>query len=231
MCCLIPIVIVDIPSHIRYNLSAKLHDLRVSKTRTVCQFLGIYTQNRIRNTIRKNADWINRVSERYHIPAAAICAILQKEMEQINAVDLAADMIVAAKLFPKKDSSTGPMQIFGKVGLKAINFAVDKGLAGYSELGFPETRRLDENKQSDVHSVWKHLRSDPRANIEIAALNLLSCAEEMTGRIDFDSYSPDELKHIFTRYNQNTSAVTDYGNTAYQYYMDYKKDSGGELPL
>ena len=62
-----------------------------------------------------------------------------------------------------------------------------------------------------------------RANIEIAALNLLSCAEEMTGRIDFDSYTPDDLKHIFTRYNQNTGMITEYGNIAYQYYTDYKK--------
>lgn len=185
--------------------------------------MGIYTQNQIESTIRKNADWIGRVSEHYRIPAAAICAIMQKEMEQINAVDLAADLVVAAKVFSKKDSSTGPMQIIGKVGLRAVNFAVDRGLATYSELGLPASRRLDENRPGDVHAVWKRLRSDVRANIEIAALNLLSCAEEMTGRIDFDSYSPEELKHIFTRYNQNTAKITDYGNTAYRYYMDYQE--------
>ena len=184
--------------------------------------MGIYTQKQIESTIRKNADWIGRVSERYHIPPAAICAILRKEMEQINAVDLAADLVVAVQLFSKKDSSTGPMQIFGKVGLRAVNFAVDRGLTTYAELGLPASRRLDENRPADVHAVWKRLRSDVRANIEIAALNLLSCAEEMTGRIDFGSYTPDELKHIFTRYNQNTGMITEYGNTAYQYYMDYK---------
>ena len=191
--------------------------------------MGIYTQNQINNTIRKNADWIGRVSERYHIPPAAICAILRKEMEQINAVDLAADLVVAAQLFSKKDSSTGPMQIFGKVGLRAVNFAVDRGLTTYAELGLSASRRLDENRPADVHAVWKRLRSDARANIEIAALNLLSCAEEMTGRIDFDSYTPDELKHIFTRYNQNTGMITEYGNTAYQYYTDYKKKTSSTV--
>ena len=191
--------------------------------------MGIYTQNQINNTIRKNADWIGRVSEHYHIPPAAICAILRKEMEQINAVDLAADLVVAAQFFSKKDSSTGPMQIFGKVGLRAVNFAVDRGLTTYAELGLPASRRLDENRPADVHAVWKRLRSDVRANIEIAALNLLSCAEEMTGRIDFDSYSQDELKHIFTRYNQNTGMITEYGHTAYQYYMDYKKKTSNTV--
>ena len=191
--------------------------------------MGIYTQNQINNTIRKNADWIGRVSERYHIPPAAICAILRKEMEQINAVDLAADLVVAAQLFSKKDSSTGPMQIFGKVGLRAVNFAVDRELTTYAELGLPASCRLDENRPADVHAVWKRLRSDVRANIEIAALNLLSCAEEMAGRIDFDSYTPDELKHIFTRYNQNTGMITEYGNTAYQYYMDYKKKTSSTV--
>ena len=191
--------------------------------------MGIYTQNQINNTLRKNAEWIGRVSERYHIPPAAICAILRKEMEQINAVDLAADLVVAAQLFSKKDSSTGPMQIFGKVGLRAVNFAVDRGLTTYAELGLAASPRLDENRPADVHAVWRRLRSDVRANIEIAALNLLSCAEEMTGRIDFDSYTPDELKHIFTRYNQNTGMITEYGNTAYQYYMDYKKKTSNTV--
>ena len=62
---------------------------------------------------------------------------------------------------------------------------------------------------------------------KIAKMSLI--AEGMTGRIDFDSYTPDELKHIFTRYNQNTGMITEYGNTAYQYYTEYKKKTSSTV--
>ena len=57
-----------------------------------------------------------------------------------------------------------------------------------------------------------------------AALNLLSAAEEKTGRIDFPSYSPEELKLIFTRYNGTVPHITPYGEAVYRHYLRYAGD-------
>ncbi len=172
--------------------------------------------------ILKNYDsWIHTLSERYHIPAAFIQAILYMEMTRINMLDYAADLAVWTGMLPKKDSSTGYAQIFGFVGLNAVNFAADRGLTSYQALRIPSDHRLDRNNPEDVRLMWKYLHHDRKANIEVAVLNMLSAAEEMTGRIDFDSYSEEELKHIFTRYNANTDKITEYGETAYQYYLRF----------
>ena len=76
--------------------------------------MSLYSQPQIAGMIRRNAAWIDTVSARYRIPSAAICAILHLEMERIDMLDLAADFAVAVRIFSKKDSSTGPMQVFGK---------------------------------------------------------------------------------------------------------------------
>ena len=185
--------------------------------------IKLYSKKQVEKTVARCRDWIQTVSERYPVPPAAICAVLRKELEEIDFLDPLADIAVASRLFPKQDSSTGPMQIFGKVGLRAVNEAVDRGLTSYRALGIPEGHRLDENSRSDVHLIWKKLWRDRRVNIEIAALNLLSAAEEMTGRVDFENYTPEELKHIFTRYNQQTGQITAYGRKVYGYYLQYRK--------
>ena len=42
----------------------------------------------------------------------------------------------------------------------------------------------------------------------------------MTGRIDFEHYTPEEMKLIFTRYNGNLKQISPYGEKAYQYYLN-----------
>ena len=188
-----------------------------------------YNEKQIEKIIGRNREWIDSVSERFRIPAAAIAAVLRKELKEIDYLDAAADLIVRMGIFKKKDSSTGPMQIFGKTGVRAVNYAQDRGIASYSELGIPSSHRLDARDRRDVRLVWKKLHCDEHANIEIAALNLLSAAEEMTGRIDFAGYTPEELKHIFTRYNQDTRRITPYGEETYQYYLQFLQPDNGEL--
>jgi len=82
-------------------------------------------------------------------------------------------------------------------------------------------RRLDPKNPGDVRMVWLKIHKDPAANMEFAALNLLSCAEEMTGRIDFGGYTPEELKLVFARYNANVKRITPYGEEAYGHYLRY----------
>ena len=177
--------------------------------------------------LQKYREWIFTVANRYKIPASVIQAILYKEMTEIDLMDLAADLIVWTGLTRKKDSSTGYAQIFGYVGLNAINFAVDKGITDYASLGIKSNVRLDRKNQKDVRMIWKLLYKNQKANIEIAALNLLSAAEEMTGRIDFPGYTEEELKLVLTRYNANVKHVTSYGEKAYQHYLRYQDRNEG----
>ena len=188
-----------------------------------------YNEKQIGKIIGRNREWIDAVSARFRIPAAAIVAVLRKELKEIDYLDTAADLIVGMGIFKKKDSSTGPMQIFGKTGVRAVNFATDKGIASYDELGIASSHRLDEKDPRDVRLIWKRLHRDEHANIEIAALNLLSAVEEMTGKTDFSGCTPEELKHVFTRYNQNTHRITPYGEETYRYYLQYLKQ-GAEEP-
>lgn len=69
--------------------------------------------------------------------------------------------------------------------------------------------------------IWTRLNTDTKFNLELAALNLLAAAEEMTGRIDFGGYSADELKLVLTRYNADVKHITAYGEAAYQHYLRY----------
>ncbi len=182
-----------------------------------------YSIKRTEHIITKLTPKIETVAQKYGMPAAAIQAVLRKEMPQINWIDFAADLAVACGGILKQDSSTGYMQIFGWVGLNAVNFAVDEGLATYESLGLRVDHRLDPQNRADVRWIWKKMQTDRTANLEIAALNLISCAKEMTGRIDFAHYTEEEWKLLFTRYNQNTRKVTPYGEETYAHYVRYLK--------
>ena len=183
--------------------------------------IKLFSKEKIEQIIRQYDEWIRTVARKYSIPAALIKAVLFQEMTCLDLADVAVDAVVRSQLFPKKDSSTGYSQIFGYVGVNAINFAIDRGLADAASLGLPTDRRLDPKDQNDVHMVWDLLNRDPRANIEIATLNLLSCAEEMTGRIDFPNYTDDEIRLLLTRYNANVKHITSYGNYVFDHYQRY----------
>ena len=183
--------------------------------------IRLYSDKRAREVIDSYGTWIATVSGRYGVPAAVIKAMLFQEMTLIDAMDPLADIAVSMGLAGKKDSSTGYAQIFGYVGLKAANYAVDRGLATYDSLGISCDHRLDASNSDDVRLVWKLLNANPKANIEIATINLLVAAEEMVGRTDFENFDADQLKLVFTRYNANTHQVTPYGEQAYRHYESY----------
>lgn len=184
--------------------------------------LKIISPRRAERILEKNGAWIGELSERYGIPDALLRAVLYKEMTEIDLLDLAADLVVAAGVFAKKDSSTGYAQIFGKTGVESINFAVGRGLTSYRALGLPCSGMLDPNDPKDVRMVWKRLRRDRKFNLEVEALTLLSAAQEMTGRIGFPEYSDEELKLILTRYNANVHEITRYGEEAFALYEKYR---------
>ena len=183
--------------------------------------LKLISPRRAEKILKTQGEWIKTVAARYGVPAAVIRAILYQEMIEIDLMDMLADLAVWSNLTAKKDSSTGYAQIFGRVGLNAVNFAVDRGLTDYTALGIGSDHRLEGTSREDVRLVWKLLHRDVRANIEIAALNLLCAAEEMTGRIDFAGFNEQELKLVLTRYNANVRTVTPYGERAYAHYLRY----------
>lgn len=186
--------------------------------------MKIYTQEKINSTIDKYSGWIREVGSRYHIPPAVIKAVMYKEMKETDELDPLVDLAVHTGMFAKKDSSTGYMQIFGYVGLNAVNRAVRLGLTGYDKLGLvlrSGCTQMEADNEEDVRQVWEKLHTDSEANIEIAALNIHAAAEEVTGRTDFESFSPEEMKRVFTRYNSTSRTITPYGEETYGYYKKF----------
>ena len=184
----------------------------------------LYSPARAESIIKKYDHKIREICGKYGLSPAVLKAVLYTEMIRIDLMDLTADLVVRLGAFSRKDSSTGYAQIFAYVALNAANFAVDRGLADYSSLGLDEpSRRLDPKNPADLRMVWLKIHKDPAANMEFAVLNLLSCAEEMTGRINFNGYTPEELKLIFTRYNANVKHIAPYGEEAYRHYLRYSE--------
>ena len=179
--------------------------------------------------------WIREVSEKYSIPAAIIQAVLFKEMTEIDILDPAADLAAELGVMGKHDSSIGYAQIFGAVGIKAANFAVAHGMASYRSLGIISDHVLDPEKVKDVRQMWHLLHSNMRANIEMASLNLVAAAEEMTGHTDFAGMTDEEIKLTLTRYNADVKHITKYGEEVFELYKTYKsknsKTGDGSLSL
>ena len=188
--------------------------------------LKLYSPNSAERILRKYRGTIDAVAARYALPAPFIEAILYVEITGIDLFDPLADLLVRLSggrkrgLLGRRDSSTGYGQIFGFVAINAANFAVERGLTSYTALGLPE-RRLDPKDAADCYLVWSRLNREPEFNIELCALNLLCAAEEVTGRIDFSGYSPEEIQRIFTRYNGTVPHITPYGEAAYREYLRY----------
>ena len=192
--------------------------------------LRLYSPARAERILRRRAEEIAAVSARYAVPEAVLKAILYKELTEIDFFDLLADLAagfywlryalrgaeprLTRGVFGKRDSSTGHTQIFGRVALRALLEARAHGLP------LPEGSP-DPDAPDAVGQVWRRLRRDPRFNLDCCALNLLSAAEEMTGRYGFEGCTGEELKRILTRYNADTRSVTPYGEAAYGHYLRY----------
>ena len=209
--------------------------------------MKLYGQKKAERIIQRYADWLDALSGQYRIPAACIKAILYKEITEIDVFDILADLAVKGYwlryslrqklgfqnplpllrcgIFGKRDSSTGYAQIFAYVGINAINFALDRRLSDGERLQIPSDHRLRPDDPDDLRMIWTRLHQEPSFNLELATLNLLAAAEEMTGRIDFGGYTAEELKLVLTRYNADVKYITKYGEAAYQHYLRYSKTS------
>ena len=195
--------------------------------------LKLYSPRAAERILQRRSADIEDISARCGLPAACLRAILYKELTDIDLLDPVADALVrfnqrrldtpisGGGFLQKCDSSTGYGQIFGAVAIRAVNFAVDRGLADYAALGLPTDHRLDAQRMADLRLVWGRLHDDPVFNMTATALNLLAAAEEMTGRVDFAGYSDTELKLVFTRYNGNFKEVSPYGEATYEIYRRY----------
>ncbi len=202
--------------------------------------IRLYSAKKTERILAGYGDWIETVSERYSIPSAMIKAVLRKEIADIDLLDPVADLLVrlywlrrrlfgggAARrrgILGKRDSSTGYAQIFAYVAINAANYAMDRGLDDAAGLGLPEGRRPDRANEDDLCAMWYRLARDRRFNIRMAALNLVSAAEEMNGHTDFARFTPEEFQRTFTRYNANTDHITAYGREVYDCYLRYKEE-------
>ena len=199
----------------------------------------LYSDRAARKAIERESVWIRQVAAKYQVPASWIQAILLKEMTALDLFDPLADLAVRLYYFryrltgrapkpgtgmlSKNDSSTGWAQISACVAINALNFAADRGIADYADFGFDPAKRLRVESPEDRWLVWRRLNRDRHFNIEMCALNLLNCAEERTGKTDVLSFSPEEEKQTFTRYNGNVPQITPYAETVYRYRQEYRR--------
>ena len=157
-------------------------------------------------------------------------AILYQELTETDWLDPLADLMVACywrfqplwdllSIPAKKDSSTGYGQIFAATAINALNYAYENGVSN-----LPISVPLDPH--ADLCRVWRKLHRDMHFNVRCVALCLLHAAALITGRTDFNTFSPDDIQLVFTRYNANTQRVTAYGKAAYDHYQNFQ---GGSL--
>ena len=202
----------------------------------------LYSERAAARIVKKLEEPIRAICARYPLPVPALQAVLLQEITQIDLFDPLADALVWLNgarlalcerltdralrlpnrrgLLYKFDSSTGYAQIYAFVGIAALHFGCERGLCRMEDYGFAPEESLDAALARDRRRVWLRLRRDRRLNLELAALNLLSAAEEVTGRIDFASFTPEELQRIFTRYNSSRAdRISAYGRAVYARYL------------
>ena len=196
--------------------------------------IHLYSEAQALQMLERCDSDIVRICAECGLPPACLKAVLMMELTRMDILDLLADTVVAVNWLgapllrcapdsgnplQKFDSSTGYGQIFSRVAIEAIRFAREHGISCAALLDLkPE---LSPDNQDDLRLVWHRLNRDQLFNLSCSALNLLHCAWQMTGRLDFGSYSPQELKLVFTRYNADVKQVTRYGEAAWAWYLRF----------
>ena len=204
--------------------------------------IKLYSPKRAERILTALDDEITFICRILHLPTAALKAVLYKEITDIDLFDPLSDAVVALNLqrirllqaFPephnnrqkpsvlrKFDSSTGYGQIFAHTAILAIRFAAERGILSTEALGLEKDRVLSADSLSDRAEIWRKLHSDHTFNLICTALNLIYASWEMTGKTDFESLTPEEIKLVFTRYNADVRHITLYGEITYRYYKHY----------
>ena len=205
----------------------------------------LYSRASAEEAIGRETDCILAAAKKCGVPASWIRGILLKEMTELNAMDLLADLAVRfyyfryrlygrlpgtkGRILGKSDSSTGWGQIYAFCAIDSLNYATDRRIARYEDFGLNPGHRLIRNSPDDRWMIWKRLNKDRHFNIEMCALTLRSCAEERTGRQAAPDFSPEEIKQTFTRYNGTVPQINAYAEKAYQYYQYYQEQTAKQL--
>ena len=195
--------------------------------------MKLYTPEKADRIIQDNAALIESVCASCRIPPSFLKAVLCMEIPEIDISDIIADKLVTFNWFRyslfhiytpqrhtrnplhKFDSSTGYGQIFSRVAIEALLFARGKGIPA----GAVISGDLSTDNPDDLRRIWLRLHHDKAFNLTCSALNLVHAAYQMTGRIEFGGYTPDEIRLIFSRYNGNVKHITAYGEKAYACYL------------
>ena len=204
--------------------------------------IKLYSSKRTERIITNLDNDITLICRTLHLPTAALKAVLYKEITEIDLFDSLADVVVAINLqrtrllqtlpesfssrqkplvYRKFDSSTGYGQIFARTAILAIRFASERGILSTAALGLEEGRVLSPDSPSDRAEIWRKLHNDRTFNLFCTALNLIYASWEMTGKTDFENFTPEETKLVFTRYNADVRHITLYGEITYRYYLHY----------
>jgi len=196
--------------------------------------IHLYTEQQALQALERCDGEIGRICAECSLPPACLKSVLMMELTRMDILDPLADTVVAVNWLgapllgsspntdsplQKLDSSTGYGQIFSRVAIEAILFAREHGIPCAVLQDLPPA--LSPDNPGDLRLVWHRLRRDRVFNLSCAALNLLHCAWQMTGRLAFESYSPQEMKLIFTRYNADVKQITRYGEEAYAWYLRF----------
>ena len=185
---------------------------------------------------------ITKIANELEVHKVFIQTILMRELWCLNLADIAGDELVqnyfvwkesceywekqnpiyqATVPYPsppiplKEDSSVGLGQIFAKVAIAAYNHAIDSG--------YICEMPINSNDWHECKKVWYSLKDDDEYNIRMSSLNILSCIDEFGYSHNYNAFSADHCKHVFTRYNEDTDVINDYGEECYQYYLIFKK--------
>lgn len=168
---------------------------------------GAYTEKAARRAVERDRARIMRAAALTGVPEECVAAVESYELTHVDWLDLAADLCVLP-LRLRPDSSTGPMQIFARVAVKALAAAVRDGLLSGKDLPCPLPADGDTAGRL---RVWKRLHTDRAFNILAGACNLRLCALEKTGCADFSALADDRLAAVFARYNGFGPGAEAYG--------------------
>ena len=164
-------------------------------------------------------DIITKYSQKYKVRKSLIQTVAMWEHGVEGADDIIADKAVREYYengvdIGKHDCSTGFCQIKAETAIKALNFARKKGIiTNENDIGF---------SHDEMGSIWLALYYNIEANIEMATLNLLYCADEKNNGYNYDT-DPSNIKRILARYNGTTEEAIEYGERNYGLYKIFEK--------
>lgn len=114
----------------------------------------------------------------------------------------------------KEDCSTGYCQIFASTAIDAYNYAFDQGIV--------TDEKYDKDDWKDVWKMWQQLHSDAEFNINMAALVLMRCANQVGVSNHYYEYTQSDLEKVIARYNGTNEGAAQYGRTGYVCYSIFE---------